>query len=213
MSRVQSGRFWSVLIVRLTVAPLKDGQGQESHHPPHPRGRHGGGEGPQGHRHRQARYPPEGSDAPAARLPCGQEEAHRHGDSLVRLQDPGCVPQHSQGAHPEHDHRCDEGYRFKVRCAYAHFPINVSVDGQNIEVRNFLGEKRVRRQVVPNSVSVSQTDPAKVKDEIVFDGNDLEQVSREAALLHQMCLVKNKDIRKFLDGIYVQTKTNVEVEE
>ncbi|KAL7700867.1 60S ribosomal protein L9 [Lotmaria passim] len=106
-----------------------------------------------------------------------------------------------------------KGYRFKVRCAYAHFPINVSVDGQNIEVRNFLGEKRVRRQVVPNTVSVSQTDPAKVKDEIVFDGNDLEQVSREAALLHQMCLVKNKDIRKFLDGIYVQTKTNVEVEE
>lgn len=106
-----------------------------------------------------------------------------------------------------------KGYRFKVRCAYAHFPINLSVDGQNIEVRNFLGEKRVRRQLVPSAVSVTQTDPSKVKDEIVFDGNDLEQVSREAALLHQMCLVKNKDIRKFLDGIYVQTKTNIEAEE
>ncbi|AYU81139.1 60S ribosomal protein L9 / uL6 [Leishmania donovani] len=103
-----------------------------------------------------------------------------------------------------------KGYRFKVRCAYAHFPINVSVDGQNIEVRNFLGEKRVRRQLVPSSVKVSQTDPSKVKDEIIFDGNDLEQVSREAAVLHQMCLVKKKDIRKFLDGIYVQTKTNIE---
>ncbi|CAJ1024168.1 Ribosomal protein L6, putative [Leishmania lindenbergi] len=103
-----------------------------------------------------------------------------------------------------------KGYRFKVRCAYAHFPINVSLDGPNIEVRNFLGEKRVRRQTVPSTVKVSQTDPSKVKDEIVFDGNDLEQVSREAAVLHQMCLVRKKDIRKFLDGIYVQTKTNVE---
>jgi large subunit ribosomal protein L9e len=27
--------------------------------------------------------------------------------------------------------------------------------------------------------------------------------------MHQMCAVKNKDIRKFLDGIYVQTKTTV----
>ncbi|CAJ1008376.1 putative Ribosomal protein L6 [Leishmania naiffi] len=106
-----------------------------------------------------------------------------------------------------------KGYRFKVRCAYAHFPINVSLDGPNIEVRNFLGEKRVRRQTVPSTVKVSQTDPSKVKDEIVFDGNDLEQVSREAAVLHQMCLVRKKDIRKFLDGIYVQTKTNVEAVE
>lgn len=104
-----------------------------------------------------------------------------------------------------------KGFRYKVRCAYAHFPINVSLEGQNVEIRNFLGEKRVRRLLVPTSVKVSQTDPSKVKDEIVFEGNDLEEVSRQAALMHQMCLVRNKDIRKFLDGIYVQTKTNVEM--
>eukprot|EP00796_Vickermania_ingenoplastis_P005418 gene5418-3904_t len=103
-----------------------------------------------------------------------------------------------------------KGYRYKVRCAYAHFPINVSVEGQKVEIRNFLGEKRVRRLDVPATVKVSQTDPSKVKDEIVFDGNDLEEVSRQAALMHQLCLVRNKDIRKFLDGIYVQTKTHVE---
>eukprot|EP00796_Vickermania_ingenoplastis_P010044 gene10044-7019_t len=102
-----------------------------------------------------------------------------------------------------------KGFRFKVRCAYAHFPINVSVEGQKVEIRNFLGEKRVRRLDVPASVKVSQTDPSKVKDEIVFDGSDLEEVSRQAALMHQLCLVRNKDIRKFLDGIYVQTKTNI----
>lgn len=102
-----------------------------------------------------------------------------------------------------------KGFRFKVRCAYAHFPINVSVEGQQVEIRNFLGEKRVRRLQVPDSVKVTQTDPSKVKDEVVFDGSDLEEVSRQAALMHQLCLVRNKDIRKFLDGIYVQTKTNV----
>ena len=31
-----------------------------------------------------------------------------------------------------------------------------------------------------------------------------------AALIHQAVLVKNKDIRKFLDGIYVLEKTTVD---
>ena len=31
-----------------------------------------------------------------------------------------------------------------------------------------------------------------------------------AALIHQSCLVKRKDIRKFLDGIYVSEKGSVD---
>ena len=100
------------------------------------------------------------------------------------------------------------GFRFKLRFAYAHFPINVSVEGQNVEIRNFLGEKRVRRATIPKAIKVFRTDVAKVKDEIVLEGTDLNQVSVEAAKLHHLCAVKNKDIRMFLDGIYVQTKEN-----
>lgn len=103
-----------------------------------------------------------------------------------------------------------KGFRFKLRFAYAHFPINVSVEKQVVEIRNFLGEKRVRKQVIPSSIKVYRTDIAKTKDELVLEGNDLEAVSREAAVMHQLCAVKNKDIRKFLDGIYVQTKSNVD---
>eukprot|EP00331_Platyophrya_macrostoma_P030315 CAMPEP_0176445176 /NCGR_PEP_ID=MMETSP0127-20121128/23526_1 /TAXON_ID=938130 /ORGANISM="Platyophrya macrostoma, Strain WH" /LENGTH=186 /DNA_ID=CAMNT_0017830873 /DNA_START=45 /DNA_END=601 /DNA_ORIENTATION=+ len=102
-----------------------------------------------------------------------------------------------------------KGFRFKLRFAYAHFPINVSVEKQVVEIRNFLGEKRVRRQLIPEGIKVTRTDAAKTKDELVLEGNDLEAVSREAAVMHQLCAVKNKDIRKFLDGIYVQTKTTV----
>jgi large subunit ribosomal protein L9e len=39
-----------------------------------------------------------------------------------------------------------------------------------------------------------------VKDEIVLEGNDLEKLSLSAARVHQSILVKDKDIRKFLDG-------------
>lgn len=48
-----------------------------------------------------------------------------------------------------------------------------------------------------------------VKDEIILNGTDVELVSRSAALIHQSTLVKNKDIRKFLDGIYVSEKGTV----
>eukprot|EP00742_Colponemidia_sp_Colp-10_P005634 GILJ01006022.1.p1 GENE.GILJ01006022.1~~GILJ01006022.1.p1 ORF type:complete len:201 (+),score=43.95 GILJ01006022.1:34-603(+) len=102
------------------------------------------------------------------------------------------------------------GFRFKLRFASAHFPINVSVEKDVVEIRNFLGEKRVRRQPIPSWLKVYRTDVAKTKDELVVEGIDLEEVSKYCALMHGECAVKNKDIRKFLDGIYVQTKTNIE---
>ena len=47
-----------------------------------------------------------------------------------------------------------------------------------------------------------------VKDEIVLEGNDIQNVSRTCAI-QQICAVKRKDIRKFLDGIYVSHKGNI----
>merc|ERR1712079_546680 len=51
------------------------------------------------------------------------------------------------------------------------------------------------------------------KDEIILEGNDLELVSNSAALIQQSTTVKNKDIRKFLDGVYVSEKTTVVAKE
>jgi len=102
-----------------------------------------------------------------------------------------------------------KGFRYKLRFASAHFPINVTAEGQEVEIRNFLGEKRVRRQTIRPSVKVYRTDVKVQKDELVLEGNSIDDVSQEAARIHQLCLVKNKDIRKFLDGIYVQTKENI----
>ncbi|KAH7544347.1 hypothetical protein JRO89_XS15G0152100 [Xanthoceras sorbifolium] len=105
------------------------------------------------------------------------------------------------------------GYRYKMRFVYAHFPINAAISSGNksIEIRNFLGEKRVRKVDMLDGVTILRSE--KVKDELVLDGNDIELVSRSAALINQKCHVKNKDIRKFLDGIYVSEKGTMVEEE
>lgn len=94
-------------------------------------------------------------------------------------------------------------FEYKMRFVYAHFPINSNIvdGGKAIEIRNFLGEKRVRVVKMLPGVIVERS--TAVKDEIIISGIDIECVSRSAALIHQSTLVKNKDIRKFLDGIYV----------
>lgn len=73
-----------------------------------------------------------------------------------------------------------------------------------LQIRNFLGTKRVRRVFMEDGVAVSRS--ADVKDQLEVTGNDLELVATCAARLHDASLVRNKDIRKFLDGIYVSEK-------
>ena len=105
-----------------------------------------------------------------------------------------------------------KGFRYKMRYVYAHFPINVNfVDGGKIvEIRNFLGQKVVLRVPMLEGVSVDQSKGT--KDELILEGNSLENVSQSAAAIQQACLVRNKDIRKFLDGIYVSARETIEAE-
>merc|ERR1711959_114208 len=100
------------------------------------------------------------------------------------------------------------GFQYHMKSVYAHFPINLTIvdGGKTLNVRNFLGEKIVRVVPLHDGVTVK----AGEKDEIILQGNDIEKVSLSSALVHQCCMVKKKDIRKFLDGIYVSKRTTVD---
>merc|ERR1719436_276161 len=100
-----------------------------------------------------------------------------------------------------------QGYRYKMKLVYAHFPINATVTGdkKEIQIRNFLGEKVVRKVISGEGVVIESGD-ALPKDEIWIEGNDIDEVSQTAASIHTSCTVKRKDVRKFLDGIYVSAK-------
>merc|ERR1712072_163533 len=106
-----------------------------------------------------------------------------------------------------------KGYKYKMRAVYAHFPINCAITegGTLVEVRNFLGEKYTRRVMMHDGVKCENS--KEQKDELILTGNSIEAVSQPAALIQQSTTVKNKDIRKFLDGVYVSEKTTVVKEE
>ena len=96
------------------------------------------------------------------------------------------------------------GFSYKMRAVYSHFPINVSLAGDTVEIRNFLGEKRVRKIKLLPGVKYIRTET--VKDQIELEGIDIAAVSLTAARIQQATNVRNKDLRKFLDGMYVSEK-------
>lgn len=98
-----------------------------------------------------------------------------------------------------------------MRSASNHFPVNLSISENNtvIEIRNFLGEKRVRKLKMLPGVTVEQS--TELKDEIILKGNSLDNVSQSAASIQQSVTIKDKDIRMFLDGIYVTERGAIPV--
>ncbi len=99
-----------------------------------------------------------------------------------------------------------KGYRYNLRTVYAHFPVTVKVDEKTktLRVENFTGEKTPRTAQILEGVKVV------VKgDDITVEGIDLKSVSQTAANIQNATKIKKKDLRVFLDGIYVDTKTSL----
>ena len=96
-----------------------------------------------------------------------------------------------------------QGYRYELRTVYAHFPVTVKVDekAKVLKIENFTGEKTPRYAKIVEGVKVD------VKGEdISVEGIDLKSVSQTAANIQDSTKIKKKDLRVFLDGIYVSGK-------
>merc|ERR1711927_89000 len=102
-----------------------------------------------------------------------------------------------------------KGYKYRMKLVYAHFPTNVQIanDKKSLDVVNFIGQK-VKFHINALDGVTMERNPSN-NAEIIMQGNDIENVSGTCALISQSCAVKNKDIRKFLDGIYVSQKGNI----
>lgn len=101
-----------------------------------------------------------------------------------------------------------QGFQYKMRAVYNHFPINLVIASDSrLEIRNFLGERRVRAIDMPAGVTIAKAED--VKDQLIISGNDIEKVSGVCSDINMITKVKRKDIRKFLDGIYIEERGNI----
>ncbi len=95
------------------------------------------------------------------------------------------------------------GFFYKLKVVYAHFPVTIKVQEKErrVMIENFSGEKipRMARIVEGASVKVSG-------DEVLVEGIDLEAVSVTASNMQMCTLIKDKDQRVFLDGLYIFDK-------
>jgi large subunit ribosomal protein L6 len=99
-----------------------------------------------------------------------------------------------------------EEFVYKVKICSGHFPMNVSISGKELTIKNFLGE------AVPRKVRL--LDGAKVK----VNGAEIEIVSPDkgiagqvAGQIEQLCRITNRDKRIFQDGCYIIHKAGKDI--
>jgi large subunit ribosomal protein L6 len=92
-----------------------------------------------------------------------------------------------------------QGFKYKLKVAYAHFPITIKVKGPEVHVENFYGERFPRIAKIVGK----QTKVTPEGDDVVVVGPSIEEVSQTAANIESATRVKNKDVRIFLDGVYI----------
>jgi large subunit ribosomal protein L6 len=93
------------------------------------------------------------------------------------------------------------GYTYKSKVCYSHFPITVEVRGNKIHIKNFNGERADRIVKIIEGVDVSVID-----DDVITKGVDKEIVGQLTANLQRACRLRKKDKRVFQDGIFVYQK-------
>lgn len=93
------------------------------------------------------------------------------------------------------------GFQYKLKIVFAHFPMSVKVQNRDILIENFHGERKPRKAMIRGNVKVSVEG-----DDITVQGIDKTDVSQTAADIQQATRIKKKDPRVFLDGIYVFEK-------
>ena len=93
------------------------------------------------------------------------------------------------------------GYEYTMKIVYSHFPITVETKGDEVIIKNFIGERGTRKAKLVGDVEIKTTE-----DEVIISGIDIEHVSQSAANIQLACKIRHKDRRVFLDGIYVIRK-------
>ena len=94
-----------------------------------------------------------------------------------------------------------EPFQYKVKICSGHFPMNVSMSGQELIVKNFLGEAVPRRIMMPEGTKVKVNGT-----EIDISSANKELAGQAASRIENLCRITNRDRRIFQDGLYITEK-------
>ncbi len=93
------------------------------------------------------------------------------------------------------------GFTYKMKVVYSHFPIQLKAAPGELIISNFLGERKARSARILDGVLVDVQ-----KDEVVVTGIDKENVGQTMANIEQATRVRGFDVRVFQDGVYLVEK-------
>lgn len=95
-----------------------------------------------------------------------------------------------------------QGFTYKMKIIASHFPMSAKIKGDTVVIENFIGERFSRIAKI-----VGKDTKVEVKgDEIIVKGIDKQAVGQTAANIELATKITKKDLRKFLDGIYIYEK-------
>jgi len=97
-------------------------------------------------------------------------------------------------------------HKYILKVCSGHFPMNVSVDKNELIVKNFLGEKVPRTMKIKEGVNVNVEG-----DNITVESSDKEKAGQCAASIEKLTKRTGYDSRIFQDGIWVVSKSKKEL--
>ena len=95
----------------------------------------------------------------------------------------------------------NEDYTYKMEICNVHFPMTVKIDGGNLIIKNFLGEKLQRVAKIIPGVKVE------MKGNIIeIQSHDKDAAGLTASNIELATKIRNRDRRIFQDGIFIIEK-------
>ena len=97
-------------------------------------------------------------------------------------------------------------FEYQLKICFSHFPITAEVHGDEMIIKNFLGERSDRKTSLPKGAEVKVN-----KDMITITSVDKEVAGQAAANIERATKVGKRDRRVFQDGIFLINKAGKEI--
>jgi large subunit ribosomal protein L6 len=95
----------------------------------------------------------------------------------------------------------DNKFTYRLEACNVHFPMTLKVEGSNLMINNFLGEKVPRKARIMPGVEIELKG-----QKITLTSADIGAAGETATNIEKATKVKNRDRRIFQDGIFITEK-------